>query len=55
MLREIFSDVTPNTKFRKIAAIVLYVFFMLCILYTSNKKANASNAEMKRMNVVVSK
>ena len=44
MLREIFSDINPNTKFRKIAAIVLYVFFMLCIIYTHNKK-ETSQAE----------
>ena len=47
MLREIFSDVNPNTKFRKIAAIVLYVFFMLCIIYSNNKRGanTASNSQ----------
>ncbi len=43
MLREIFSDVTPNAKFRKVAAIVLYVFFMLCIIYSNNNKTVSSS------------
>ncbi|MES2777125.1 MAG: hypothetical protein V4722_23315 [Bacteroidota bacterium] len=53
MLREIFSDVNPNTKFRKIAAIVLYLFFMLCIIYTNNKKSGSNNANIDRMETAV--
>jgi preprotein translocase subunit SecG len=49
MLREIFTDVTPNTRFRKIAAIVLYVFFMLCIIYSNNRKAGSSDSVSKSM------
>jgi len=53
MLREIFSDISPNTKFRKIAAIVLYVFFMLCIILTNNKNSGEQKSSISNASTLV--
>lgn len=53
MIKQVFSDLTPQARFRKIGAIVLYLFFLLWIIYSNNRKMGRQ-VDPQQNNVVVS-
>ena len=47
MKKQKFAEINSDATFRKVMAIILYVFFMVWIIYSNSKKVvkNSSNVE----------